>query len=118
MTTTAVRTELPIKRDWNMTRGSDFARTIKLKEADGVTVRVTTGYAMTMTIKASPNGETYATLAIGTGITNTPSSGQFNISIPAATNAAYDFSSAVYQIIITDASGGITIPFVGNIILS
>lgn len=115
--TTAIRAEMPVKRDWNMKRGADFARTIKLKEADGVTVRNTTDYDMTMTIKASSNGETYVTLGIGTGITNTPTSGQFNIIVTAAQNTLYDFSSAVYEIIITDDAGGVTIPFVGNIVL-
>lgn len=113
-----IRAEPPIRRDWKMKKGADFNRTIKLKESDGVTAKDTTGYTMTMSIKASPNGETYATLAIGSGITHSPASGQFNILIAAATNAVYDFSSAVYEITITDASAGVTIPFMGEIVLT
>jgi hypothetical protein len=115
--TTVIKAEQPIRRDWKMKKGSDFHRTIKLKESDGVTVRNTTGYAMSMTIKASPNGETYAALSIGNGITHTPSAGQFNIDQTALQIDLFDFSSAVYEIAITDSSGGKSIPFMGEMVL-
>jgi hypothetical protein len=114
---TTIKAEQPIRRDWKMKKGADFHRTIKLKESDGVTVRNTTDYAMTMTIKASPNGETYASLSIGNGITNSPASGQFNIDQTAAQVDLFDFASAVYEITITDSSGGKSIPFMGELVL-
>lgn len=116
--TTVIRAEPPIRRDWNMKRGADFHRVIKLKESDGVTAKNTTGYTMTMTIKAAANGETFATYAIGSGITHSPASGQFNIDVTAATIDPYDFSSAIYEIVITDSGGGKTIPFMGAITLT
>jgi hypothetical protein len=114
---TVIKAEQPILRDWKMKRGADWHRTIKLKESDGVTVRNTTGYSMTMTIKATPNGETYAALSIGNGITNSPASGQFNIDQTAAQVDLFDFSSAVYEVAITDAVGGKSIPFMGEMLL-
>jgi hypothetical protein len=113
----AIKAEAPIQRDWKMKKGADWHRTIKLKESDGVTAKNTTGYSMSMTIKAAPNGETYATLSVGSGITHTPSAGQFNLDLTAAVIDGYDFASAIYEIIITDASGGKTIPFMGEIVL-
>jgi len=115
----AIKAEAPIRRDWKMKKGADFHRTIKLKESDGVTVRNTTGYSMTMTIKSAPNGETYATYitGLGTNITNTPGAGQFNIDVTAATIDGYDFASAVYEVQITDALGGKSVPFVGEMVL-
>lgn len=116
--TTTIKAATPIRRDWAMKRGADFHRTIKLKESDGVTVKVTTDYSMTMTIKSAQNGETYATLTVGSGITHTPSAGQFNIDIVAATIDGYDFATALYEVQITDASGGKDIPFMGEIVLT
>jgi hypothetical protein len=54
---------------------------------------------------------------VGSGITHTPSAGQFNLDLTAAVIDGYDFASAIYEIIITDASGGKTIPFMGEIVL-
>jgi len=113
----AIRTEPPIKRDWRMKKGADWHRTIKLKESDGVTAKNTTGYTMTMTIKSAPNGETFATLSIGSGITHTPSAGQFNIDVTAAMIDTWDFATGVYEVQITDAGGGKTIPFMGEMVL-
>ena len=116
--TTVIRETPPIKHDFTWKQGSDWHATIKLKEDDRITAKDTTDYAMTMTIKSAPNGETYDTLTIGTGmIVHTPAGGQFNINRTAAQIAAYDFTSAVYDIIIEDASGGLTCPFYGEIVV-
>jgi hypothetical protein len=110
---TTIKSALPITRDIRQKRGADFHWTIKLKENDGVTVKNTTGYTSTLTLKRGQNGETYATITA----TNSAASGQFNYDIAAATVDGYDFSSADYEVLITDASGGKTIPFVGTFVL-
>ena len=115
--TTVIREIPPIRHDFTWKQGADWNVTIKLKEDDRVTVKVTTDYEMTMTIKSAQNGETYATLIIGTGIEHTPAAGQFNISRTAAEIAAYDFTAAVYDIIIEDDLGGKMCPFYGEIMV-
>jgi len=80
--------------DWNWT--------IKLRENDGVTAKVTTGYAMTMTIKSNSNGEEYDVLTIDDGITHTPASGQFNLKVPYSDVNEYQFTSAIYDLIAVD----------------
>jgi len=109
-----IRATPPVRRDTKFKRGADWHWTIKLKEANG-TAKDTTNYDMVMTIKSKANGETYDTLAVGAEITHTPGSGQFAIELLAATIDAYDFSTAVYDVIITDASSGKTCPFYGEI---
>lgn len=111
--TTVIKTKPPVTRELRQKRGADFHLTIKLRESDGVTVKNTTGYTSTLTIKAGQNGETYATITP----TYSPASGQFNYDITAAVLDTYDFSSGEYEIQIVDNSGGKTIPFIGSFVL-
>ena len=116
--TVGISGELPFRRDWKMKRGADWGRAIKLREDDGVTVINTTSYSMTMTIRAGANGETYATLTIGSGITNTAAEGLFTLGLSAAAVDALDFATAEYEIQITDAGGGKFVAFVGELVMT
>ena len=109
-----IRATPPIRRNTRFKRGADWHWTIKLKEANG-TAKDTTDYDMVMNIKSAANGETYDTLVVGTEITHTPASGQFALELLSTTIDAYDFSTAIFDVIITDASGGNTCPFYGEI---
>lgn len=111
----ASKTKLPVRRDIEMKRGADWSWTIKLRENDGVTVKDTTGYTMTMTIKSSANREEYDVLTIGDGITHTPASGQFNLKITYSDVNEYEFTSAIHDVIVVNPAGDHICYFYGNI---
>jgi hypothetical protein len=97
-------------------RGADWIGfSFQHMEDDNVTPIDTTDYTAEMIIKESWNGETYKTLTIGDGITMTAAQGLFNISLDKTDIDALDFSKAVYKLLVTDDSGGITPYFMGNI---
>ncbi len=104
----------PIKRDYKIKRNKDFNLTIQLRENDRVTPKVTTGYSMTVTIRAGQNGEVYATWTTSDYITHTAASGTFAISVPASVLIAYDWANAVYEIQITSNTGAKDVPFEGT----
>jgi len=111
----ATKTKLPVRRDIEIKRGMDWNWTIKLRENDGVTAKVTTGYAMTMTIKSNSNGEEYDVLTIDDGITHTPASGQFNLKVSYSDVNEYQFTSAIYDLIAVDTDSNHVCYFYGNV---
>jgi hypothetical protein len=98
-----------------MVRGADWHWAFQFMEDDNVTPIDTTGYTCSMVIRESENGETYATLSIGSGITMTAASGLFNIDLDDSVVDAYDWRTAEYKLIVTDDSGGKTPLFVGRL---
>lgn len=110
-----MKTKLPVKRDIEMKRNMDWNWTLRLRENDGVAAKNTTGYSMTMMIKSSANGEAYKTLMIGSGIIHTALSGQFNLTIPYSDINAFEFSAAVYDLVIINNLSKQYIPFYGSI---
>lgn len=111
----ATKQKLPVRRDIEMKRGADWNTTIKLRENDGVTVKNTTDYTMTMTIKSSSNGDVFDELTIDDGITHTPASGQFNLKVPYSDVNEYQFTSAIYDLIVVNADGDHVCYFHGNV---
>lgn len=109
-TTQTITAPMPITRNLKWKRGADWSMTLRLKEDDG-SIRDTTSYSATMTIKASQNGETYTSIAA----VNTAAEGKLYFAITASNIGALDFGHAVYDIIITDALGGKTCPLVGDL---
>ncbi len=95
--------------------GADWNWAFQLMDDDNVAPINTTGYACVMTIKASLNGETYAALSIGSGITMTAANGLFTFLIDDAAVDAYDWTTAIAKIVITDDLGGKTPLFVGDL---
>jgi len=120
MTTRIEDEEYPVTHDLPpMLRGSDWIGfAFQIMEDDNVTPKNTTGYSAEMVIAEEGwNGETYATLTVGSGITHTPSQGLFNFSIAKATVDGYNFRTAVYKINVTDSSAGITCFFMGRVFI-
>jgi len=107
--------KLPVRRDIEMKRGMDWNWTIKLRENDNVTVKNTTGFTMEMRIKSSSNGDLYKTLSIGSGIAHTPASGQFNLLVSYADVNEFEFTNAIYDLIVVDASANLLCYFYGNV---
>lgn len=99
----------------DMVHGADWHWAFQLMDDDNVNPIDTTGYACTMEIKAGQNGEVYDTLSIGDGITMTAATGLFNFELSASTVDSYDWSDAVYKIIVTDDTGGKTPLFIGSL---
>lgn len=110
-------TELPMRWDQKMQRRSDFTMTIQYLEDDEVTPKNTTGYSMSIFIRAAPNGELYDELQVGAEITHTPAEGLFTVRVPAATVDGYKFSRAVYDVQVTDNAGAKSVPFTGDIVV-
>lgn len=107
---------LPLTKDIKLVRGGDWHETINLFEDDKVTPKNTTGYDCVMTIFKEQNGEEFDSLTITNGkIVHTAASGQFNINLTATQIDAYNFSSAMRKIIITDASSGKVPLIVGRV---
>lgn len=117
MTEQIIVTELPMRWDQKMQRRSDFTMTIQLLEDDEVTPKPTTGYTMSVYIRAAPNGELYDELTIGAEITHTAALGLFTIRVPAATIDAYKFQRAIYDVQLTDAGGAKSVPFAGDLVI-
>lgn len=113
--TATIRAEMPIERDLRMKHGADFRMTIFAKEDDRTTIKDTTDWEITMTLKERSNGRIYATLSNGAGITNTPAEGKIYFELPADTVDGYPFTRCYYDIIITDAGGDKTCPFYGTV---
>lgn len=107
---------LPLTKDIKIIKGGDWHETINLFEDDKVTAKNTTSYLCEMTIFEAQNGEVYDTLTIANGkIVHTPASGQFNLNLTATLIDAYDFSSALRKVVITDATGGKTVLVIGKV---
>lgn len=91
-----VRYDLP-----PMTHKADWHWAFQMFDDDGVTPQNTTGYTCTMYFRQSVNGEVYATLTIGSGITMTAGSGLFNVDLDKIVIDMYDFQEAEYLVIVT-----------------
>ena len=106
-----------LRDDIELVRGGDWHETVNLYEDDGATPINSTGYSMTMYImSAHQNGEVYDTLTIANGkIVHTPASGQFNFNLTAAEIDAYEFTSAVYRVLLDYGDGNKQIYRIGNI---
>lgn len=94
--------------------GADWGWGFQLMEDDNATPIDTTGYTCEIQFRESENGELYTTLSIGSGITMTAASGLFNIRIPAATVDTYNWATAVFKVIVTDASANKKPFFIGR----
>lgn len=117
MSEQVIVTELPMRWDQKAQRRADWTMTIQLLEDDQVTPKNTTGYGMTVYIRAAPNGALYDQLEVGSEITHNPGQGLFTVRVPAATIGAYTFSRAVYDVQLTDNSGGKIVPFYGDFLV-
>ncbi len=117
MTTTITDEDYPVRFDPPViTRGADWMGfSFQHLEDDNVTPIDITGYTAEMVIKDSWEGVTYRTLINGSGITMTASTGIFSVSLAEADVAALEFKSAVYKLIVTDASGNVTPYFTGKL---
>lgn len=105
-----------LKDDIELVRGGDWHETILCREDDEVTPKDTTNWTMTMTISKSENGEPFDTLTTdGTRIVNTPASGQFNLNLTAAEIEAYNWTTAVYRMLIDYGDGNKQIIRIGKI---
>ena len=93
-----------------LVRGADWHWAFQLMEDDNVTPIDTTDYTCTIEIKESVNGEPYATLTNGSGVTMTAASGLFNVDISDTAVDAYPFKTAIFKVILTDDTGD-KVPF-------
>lgn len=92
--------------DIELVRGGDYYETINLYEDDDVTPQDTTDVDLEVEIRKSPNGDVFDTLTTdGARIVATPGSGQYNINWLAAEIDAYEFTAAVYRMILIYPSG-------------
>lgn len=115
--TQIITTELPIRRNYKLKRGSDWSITLWKKQDDGITAFDTTGYTCTLTIKSKINGEVYATLTESAGITHTPASGSFTPLITAAMLDTYQWANAIYDFQLTSGGGSKSVILSGEMSL-
>jgi hypothetical protein len=101
--------------NFKIEQGATFNNTITYKNAASVAINIS---GATITLKAKDNRSDtnfVITLSVDNGITlSNPSAGEFKISIPAATTAAYKFNRADYDLDIT-LSGTVTRLLTGQI---
>lgn len=98
-----------------MVRGANWHWAFQIMEDDNVTPVNTTSYVCTVYIMESPNGDTYATLTNGSGVTMTAASGLFNVDIDDSVIDTYPFKTAIFKVIMTDDTGDKTPLFLGTL---
>lgn len=107
-----------LRDDIELVRGGDWHETINFYSDDAGTVPLdTTGYTLSMKIrKSEPNGLLFDELTVENGkIIHTPASGQFNLKLTAAEIDAYNFTMAVYRIILDYGDGQTHAWRIGNV---
>jgi len=119
MSTRITEEDFPINFDPGViVRGADWPGfAFQLVEDDNVTPLDTTGYTVSMPVSASENGEVYTTLSIGSGITMTAASGLFAVNLTDTAVDAFNFRTAIYKLIVTDAGGIKTCYFMGKLLV-
>ena len=99
----------------NIAPGYDWAWSFYVLD-DNDNPQDTTGYSCEIKLRDKPNGEVKATLSTTGGeIVNTPSQGLYSITWSAADNADLDCQQIVFDVKLTDASGGVHRPFKGTV---
>lgn len=98
-----------------LVHGTDWHWSFQLFEDDNVTPVDTTSWVCHVYLMESENGETYATLTNGSGVTMTAASGLFNIDISDTTVDTYNFKSCVFKVVVTDDTGDKKCYFLGRL---
>lgn len=96
-----------------LVHGADWHWSFQLFEDDNVTPLDTTDWVCHIYLMESENGEPYATLTNGSGITMTAATGLFNVDISDTTIDTYNFKSCIMKVIMTDDTGDKTPYFLG-----
>lgn len=103
----AITVEQPVRLVLKMRRGDTYRRTFKC-ETGGAAVNLT-GYTSRLQIRDAVDGAVLYTGSTTNGhLTVTGSAGTIDVSVPAASTAAWTFTTGVYDLEITSASGVVT----------
>ena len=97
--------------DWfpDIKPGADWKWTLEVQDDNG-DVQDTTGWDCACKVKNKANGETKASLTVGSGITHTTGQGQFDFAITDTQTAALDCNQVEFDVLLTDDTGEKTIP--------
>lgn len=103
------------KYNFTIEQGTTFSRTFTWKDSSNTAINLT-GYSAKLQIKDS-KGSVLVALTNGAGITLGGSAGTIAVRIDATTTTGFTFSSAKYDLKLTDASGSPTRLLEGVVIL-
>jgi hypothetical protein len=94
--------------------GADWGWAVKIKDDNREAID-TTDWTARMEIRETYGGELIIALETGSGIINTAAEGLFSIDLTGAQTSDFLARQVVYDLFITDDSGGVTCPFRGPI---
>lgn len=99
--------QLPVRYDPpKLMKGADWLGfSVQIMQDDGINPQDTTDYTCEIIVQSGQNGETYATLSIGSGITHTAANGLFAVYLDDSVVAGYDWKTADYKMIVTTDAG-------------
>lgn len=102
--------------DFTIEQGTTFSRTFTWTDSSNNPINLT-GYTAKLSIAPAPAGTPYISLTDTSGITLGGSAGTIAVTLTAAQTTAFTFTTAKYDLKLTDASGNVTRLLEGTVTL-